>query len=105
MTNAEQDQIIGQVVREHEAAKRRLQFLVTKGQQMGEQLLGIGTALKAGADVTIDGDVFRVHQYGILPAMDCAMPSVEDVRELVRTTNETKAQVEQLERQRKALNV
>lgn len=105
MSDEERFQIIGKVVSEHEAAKKELALLQSKGKASGDTLRAVANALADKVDAwSIEGDRFLTRSghettQGPLPL------SWDDIVRLLSAIRETKTRIAELDAERKRLGV
>lgn len=107
MTDTELDQIVGRVVREHEAAKKHLAALKAQGEQIAEFICRMAATL-ADSDTrwraTARGfTIWRPVTAAV--GITGEWPSVDVVTQLLQDLDATKARLADLAAQRKDLGV
>jgi hypothetical protein len=106
VTDTEQYQIIGQVVKTHEDAKRHMTTLKAKAKAMAEFIYQVGSALSGEASwASGDGTLTISRHNNYAGGAKGQWPSENDVLAVLRQMSDLKKEIESLEKQRKELGV
>jgi gas vesicle protein len=106
VTDTEQYQIIGQVVKTHEDAKRHMTILKAKAKAMAEFIYQVGSALSGEASwASSDGTLTISRHNNYAGGAKGQWPSENDVLAVLRQMSDLKKEIESLEKQRKELGV
>ena len=106
MTDTEQYQIIGQVVKTHEDAKKHMAVLKAKAKSTAEFIYQVGSALSGEASWTSNDGTLTISRHNNYAASAKGQwPSESDVLAVLREISDLKKEIENLEKQRRELGV
>jgi hypothetical protein len=107
MSDDEKFKIIGKVVSDHEAAKKRLEALQVKGKMVGEFLHLVANTLTGNAKIyELRGERgIKIAPFNMSRGGEGDWPTFDELSALLREICSTKQQIEELGSQRKELGV
>jgi hypothetical protein len=105
MSDDEQDQIIGRVVREHEKAKKLLAALKVKAAALATVITGVANVLSEHADWSHTGDRFHIKNRHNGQETDGRWPTWDEICRLLDEIESTRGDIETLAQRRKELGV